>query len=63
MNYFNLDTVTAEYAKNVKTFFGFVPNTEVKTLLEKTVDLQIETTKMIATSIEAAFKKAIPATK
>ena len=56
MNYFNIDTVTAEYAKNAKTVLGFVPNAEAKSLLEKVVDLQVETVKLAATSVESMTK-------
>ena len=63
MNYFNLDTVTAEYAKNAKTFLGFVPSKEAKSLLEKIVDLQVETTKLFADTVTDSFKKIATAGK
>lgn len=63
MNYFNIDTVTAEYAKNAKTFLGFVPSKEAKSLLEKIVDLQVETTKLFADTVTESFKKISTAGK
>ena len=63
MNYFNLDTVTAEYAKNAKTFLGFVPSKEAKSLLEKVVDLQVEATKLVAETVTDSFKKIATAGK
>ena len=63
MNYFNLETVTAEYAKNAKTFLGFVPSKEAKSLLEKIVDLQVETTKLFADTVTDSFKKIATAGK
>lgn len=63
MNYFNLDTMTAEYAKNAKTFLGFVPSKEAKSLLEKIVDLQVETTKLVADTVTDSFKKIATAGK
>ena len=63
MNYFNIDTVTAEYAKNVKTVLGFVPNKEAKSLMEKIVDLQVEATKLFADTVTDSFKKIATAGK
>jgi hypothetical protein len=63
MNYFNIDTVTSEYAKNAKTFLGFVPNKEAKTLLEKMIDLQVEATKLVAETVTDSFKKLATAGK
>jgi hypothetical protein len=63
MNYFNIDTITSEYAKNVKTFLGFVPSKEAKSLLEKIVDLQVEATKLVAETVTDSFKKIATAGK
>ena len=58
MNYFNIDTVTAEYAKNAKTMLSFVPNDSAKNLFEKIVDAQVEATNLVATTAETMFKSA-----
>ena len=63
MNYFNLDTITSEYAKNAKTVLGFVPSKEAKSLLEKIVDLQVEATKLAAETVTNSFKKIATAGK
>ena len=58
MNYFNIDTVTAEYAKNAKTMLSFVPNDSAKSFFEKIVDAQVEATKLVAVTTEALVKSA-----
>ena len=58
MNYFNIDTVTSEYAKNAKTMLSFVPNDSAKNFFEKIVDAQVEATKLVATVAETAVKSA-----
>ena len=58
MNYFNIDNVTAEYAKNAKTMLSFVPNDSAKNFFEKIVDAQVEATKLVAVTTEALVKSA-----
>jgi hypothetical protein len=57
MTNFNIDTITSEYAKNAKTVLGFVPSKDVKILLEKVIDLQVEATKLFADTLTDSFKK------
>ena len=53
---FTVDTITSEYAKTAKAVLGFVPHADAKSLLEKVVDLQVETVKLAAASVESMTK-------
>jgi hypothetical protein len=52
-----------EYTRNARTALAWVYPTEFRTILEKTVDLQVEAGKYMAKTVTDAFAKVTPAAK
>ena len=50
-----------EYTRNARTMLAWVYPTEFRTILEKTVDLQVEAGKMVAKTVTDAVAKLTPA--
>ena len=46
-----------EYTKNARTMLAWVYPTELRTILEKSVELQVETGKMISKTVTDAVAK------
>ena len=58
---FDTDKYLDEYNKNARMMVMMVYPSELRTILEKTVDLQVETSKLINKTAVDMFNKMIPA--
>jgi len=52
-----------EYSRNTRTALAWIYPTELRTILEKVVDLQVEAGKLITKSTTDAITKFAPANK
>ena len=57
---FDTDKYFDEYNKNARMMLMMVYPTELRSILEKTIDLQVETSKLITKTIGDAVAKIIP---
>lgn len=57
---FDTDKYLDEYNKNARMMLMMVYPTELRSILEKTIDLQVESGKLIAKTITEAVTKIIP---
>lgn len=55
------DKYFEEYSKTARTAMTWVYPTEFRTILEKTVDLQVEAGKFITKTLTEAVSKMVPA--
>ena len=62
-NTIDTDKYFDEYSKNARSAMIFVYPSELRSILEKTVELQVETGKFLAKSATDAFTKLIATTK
>jgi hypothetical protein len=60
---FDTDKYFDEYNKNARMMLMMVYPTELRTILEKTIDLQVEASKLVTKTITEAVAKIIPAGK
>lgn len=60
---FDTDKYLDEYNKNARMMLMMVYPSELRGILEKTVDLQVEAVKFINKSTTDIFNKIIPSTK
>jgi hypothetical protein len=60
---FDTDKYFDEYNKNARMMLMMVYPTELRAILEKTVDLQVEASRLFNKTVTDAFSKLIPATK
>jgi hypothetical protein len=60
---FDTDRYFEEYSRAVRTGLAWVYPTEVRALLEKAVDLQIEASKVLTKTVTENFNKFAPAIK
>jgi hypothetical protein len=58
---FDMTKEIEEYGRNIRSSLIWVYPTELRTILEKTVDLQVETTKLINKTTVDMFNKMVPA--
>jgi hypothetical protein len=58
---FDTDKYLDEYNKNARMMLMMVYPTELRSILEKTIDLQVETSKLITKTLTEAIAKIIPA--
>ena len=54
------DKYLDEYNKNARMMLMMVYPTELRSILEKTIDLQVETSKLITKTLTDAVAKIIP---
>lgn len=57
---FDTDKYLDEYNKNARMMLMMVYPTELRSILEKTIDLQVETGKLVAKTLTEAVAKIIP---
>ena len=57
---FDTDKYLDEYNKNARMMLMMVYPTELRTILEKTIDLQVEATKLVTKTLTEAVAKIIP---
>ena len=57
---FDTDKYLDEYNKNARMMLMMVYPSELRTILEKTIDLQVEASKLVTKTISDAFAKIIP---
>ena len=57
---FDTDKYLDEYNKNARMMLMMVYPTELRTILEKTIDLQVEASKLVTKTITDAITKIIP---
>ena len=60
---FDTDKYFDEYNKNARMMLMMVYPTELRSILEKTIDLQVEASKLITNTLTEALAKIIPANK
>ena len=58
---FDTDKYFDEYNKNARMMLMMVYPAELRAILEKTVDLQVEASKLLAKTVTDAVAKIIPA--
>jgi hypothetical protein len=58
---FDTDKYFDEYNKNARMMLMMVYPAELRTILEKTIDLQVEASKLITKTLTDAVAKIIPA--
>jgi hypothetical protein len=58
---FDTEKMFDEYSKTVRTWTTMIYPTEFRFLIEKTVDLQVETGKYFTKAIADTFTKYVPA--
>lgn len=61
-NLFNTNETIENYDRTVRATFTWVQPKEVRSLLEKTHDLQIEMAKYISSSLTKSFTSLVPTT-
>ena len=59
-NDFDTDKYFDEYNKNARMMLMMVYPSELRSILEKTVDLQVEASKLVTKTITEAVAKIIP---
>jgi hypothetical protein len=52
-----------QYATGMKMMLGYVPNKDLKSIAQKAVELQVESTKLFMNTVFDSFKKLAPAEK
>jgi len=57
---FDTDKYLDEYNKNARMMLMMVYPTELRAILEKTIDLQVETGKLVAKTLTESVAKIIP---
>ena len=57
---FDTEKYFDEYNKNARMMLMMVYPTELRTILEKTIDLQVESSKLLTKTITEAIAKIIP---
>jgi len=57
---FDTDKYLDEYNKNARMMLMMVYPAELRTILEKTIDLQVEASKLVTKTITDAITKIIP---
>ena len=57
---FDTDKYFDEYNKNARMMLMMVYPAELRTILEKTIDLQVEASKLVTKTITDAITKIIP---
>ena len=57
---FDTDKYLDEYNKNARMMLMMVYPSELRAILEKTIDLQVESTKLVTKTITDAFAKIMP---
>jgi hypothetical protein len=57
---FDTDKYLDEYNKNARMMLMMVYPTELRSILEKTIDLQVEASKLITKTLTDAVAKIIP---
>lgn len=57
---FDTDKYLDEYNKNARMMLMMVYPTELRSILEKTIDLQVETSKLFTKTMTDAVAKIIP---
>ena len=58
---FDTDKYFDEYNKNARMMLMMVYPSELRTILEKTIDLQVEASKLLTKTLTDAVAKIIPA--
>jgi hypothetical protein len=58
---FDTDKYFDEYNKNARMMLMMVYPTELRSILEKTIDLQVEASKLVTKTLTEAVSKIIPA--
>ena len=58
---FDTDKYLDEYNKNARMMLMMVYPNELRTILEKTIDLQVDAAKLVAKTVTEAVAKIIPA--
>ena len=58
---FDTDKYFDEYNKNARMMLMMVYPTELRSILEKTIDLQVEASKLLTKTLTDAVAKIIPA--
>ena len=58
---FDTDKYFDEYNKNARMMLMMVYPTELRSILEKTIDLQVEASKLVTKTLTEAVAKIIPA--
>ena len=62
-NTLDTDKYFDEYTRNARTMIAWIYPTEFRSILEKTVDLQVEAGKLISKTVTDAVAKIAPASK
>lgn len=61
-NLFDTNETIENYDRTVRAFFSWIQPTEVRSIVLKTHDLQIEAAKYLSSSLTKTFTSLVPAT-
>jgi hypothetical protein len=63
MTDYNINQTLDQYATSMKMMLGYVPNKDFKSICQKAIELQVESTKLFLDTVNDSFKKLATAGK